>query len=53
MSLLNKKCPNCGHKLKMVDSYPTYHCDNCGKECIVNWKKVRNMFCLIDVLLLR
>ena len=38
MSLLNKKCPNCGHKLKMVDSYPTYHCDNCGKEYIMTGK---------------
>ena len=38
MSLFNKKCPNCGHKLKMVDSYPTYHCDNCGKEYIMTGK---------------
>ncbi len=24
----------------MVDSYPTYHCDNCGKEYYVKGKKV-------------
>ena len=40
MSLINKNSPNCGHKLKMVDSYPTYHCDNCGKEYYVKGKKV-------------
>ena len=49
MSLINKKCPNCGHKLKMVDSYPTYHCDNCGKEYIMTGKIASRIILLVSI----
>ncbi|MGN1399842.1 MAG: hypothetical protein ACI4WG_07590 [Erysipelotrichaceae bacterium] len=49
MSLINKKCPNCRHKLKMIDSYPTYHCDNCGDEYIMTGKNVSIIILFVSI----